>query len=264
MQRWHEAARGVVLAAAAALATTAWADMHGEVTHDRIRDADKRPGDWLTYHGTYKGWHYAAIDQINTKNIDKLRVAWTHAMPRSVRGLQSMPLAANGVLYYSGAYNQVFALDGSSGEVIWYYRQKLNEDLVSKQTHSPYNRGIALGLGHVYMGTLDGKLVAIDMKTGKLMWETKLIDSVRRVASGRTAVRSSASTRAPARNCGSSTRWAATTAPSRTRATPGAMKRGSPAGAGVGWPGATTPRTTPYGGAPAIRPRCTIGPAPSG
>ncbi|HEY7759062.1 MAG TPA: PQQ-binding-like beta-propeller repeat protein [Burkholderiales bacterium] len=180
MQRWHEAARRAALAATVALATTAWAEMHGgDVTHERIREADKRAGDWLTYHGTYKGWHYSGIDQINSKNIDKLRVAWTHAMPRSVRGLQSMPLAANGVLYYSGSYNQVFALDGASGEVIWYYRQKLNEDLVSKQTHSPYNRGIALGLGHVYMGTLDGKLVAIDMKTGRLVWETKLIDSER-------------------------------------------------------------------------------------
>ena len=180
MQRWHERARRAALAALAVLATSTWADMHGaEVTHERIRNADKTPGDWLTYHGSYKSWHYSALDQINAKNVDKLRVAWTHAMPRSVRGLQSMPLVADGILYYSGAYNQVFALDGASGEVIWYYRQKLNEDLVSKQTHSPYNRGIALGLGHVFMGTLDGKLVAIDMKTGKLAWETKLIDSER-------------------------------------------------------------------------------------
>ena len=68
-------------------------------------------------------------------------------MPRSVRGLQSMPLAVDGVLYYSGSYNQVFALDGATGEVLWYYQQKLNEDLVSKQTHSPYNRGLAVGFG---------------------------------------------------------------------------------------------------------------------
>ena len=144
------------------------------MSFERIRNADKQPGDWLTYHGTYKSWHYSALDQINSKNVDKLRVAWTHVMPRSVRGLQSMPLVADGILYYSGAYNQVFALDGATGEVIWYYRQKLNEDLVSRQTHSPYNRGIALGMGNVYMGTLDGKLVAIDMKTGALNWETKL------------------------------------------------------------------------------------------
>jgi hypothetical protein len=100
-------------------------------------------------------------------------------MPRSIRGLQSMPLAAEGLVYYSGAYNQVYALDGSTGEVIWYYSHKLNEDLISKQTHSPYNRGIALGASNLYMGMLDGKLVVIDAKTGKLNWETKLIDSER-------------------------------------------------------------------------------------
>lgn len=166
---------GALAAALAALIAggPAW----GQVSYERIRDADKTPGDWLTYHGSYKSWHYSAIDQINASNVDKLRVAWTHAMPRSVRGLQSMPLAADGILYYSGSYNQVFALDGSTGEVLWYYKQKLNEDLVSKQTHSPYNRGIALGNGMIYMGTLDGKLVALDMKLGKLLWETKLLDS---------------------------------------------------------------------------------------
>jgi alcohol dehydrogenase (cytochrome c) len=84
---------------------------------------------------------------------------------------------ADGILYYSGSYNQVFALDGATGELIWSYKQKLDDDLVSKQTHSPYNRGIALGNGNIYMGTLDGKLTAIDMKTGKQKWETPLVDS---------------------------------------------------------------------------------------
>jgi len=175
MKGWHNGLRSALLLAVAGLASQAW----GEVTYERIRSADKYPGDWLTYHGTYQGWHYSPLDQINTKNVGKLVVAWTHAMPRSMRGLQSMPLAAEGVLYYSGSYNQVYALDGASGEVIWYYQHKLNEDLVAKQTHSPYNRGIAIGNGHVYMGTLDGKLAAIDIKTGKLAWETKLLDSER-------------------------------------------------------------------------------------
>ena len=61
--------------------------------------------------------------------------------------------------------------------MMWTYKQKLNEDLVARQTHSPYNRGIAAGYGNLYMGTLDGKLAAIDTKTGKLNWETKLVDS---------------------------------------------------------------------------------------
>jgi len=181
MKRRNRPALRVLLAAALSLAGAAAIanQFAGDVTYERIRDADKSPGDWTTYHGSYRGWHFSPLEQINTKNVDKLRVAWTHAMPRSMRGLQSMPLAADGILYYSGSYNQVFALNGATGEVLWYHKQKLNEDLVASQTHSPYNRGIALGLGSVYMGTLDGKLVALDMKSGKLKWETKLIDSER-------------------------------------------------------------------------------------
>ena len=148
-----------------------------EVDAKRLAEADKNPNDWLTYHGTYKSWHYSGLDQINAANVKDLKVAWSHVTPRSTRGLQSFPLAVDGMLYYSGSHNQVFALDGATGELVWAYKQKLDEDLVSKQTHSPYNRGIAIGDGNIYMGTLDGKLVAIDMKTGKHKWETPLVDS---------------------------------------------------------------------------------------
>ena len=148
-----------------------------DVDAKRLLEADKHPADWLTYHGSYKSWHYSGLDQINTNNIKNLKVAWTHATPHSTRGLQSFPLVADGILYYTGSHNQIFALDGATGNLIWAYKQKLNEDLVAKQTHSPYNRGIAIGFGNIYMGTLDGKLAAIDMKTGKLNWETKLVES---------------------------------------------------------------------------------------
>ena len=67
---------------------------------------------------------------------------------RATRGLQSTPLAVDGVLYYSGSYNRVFALDGSTGEGRSGIPPELDEDLVSKQTHSPYNRGIAIGKGN--------------------------------------------------------------------------------------------------------------------
>jgi PQQ-dependent dehydrogenase (methanol/ethanol family) len=163
--------------AAAAAATVASTALAADVTSQRLLNADKTPADWLTYHGTYKSWHYSGLDQINAGNVGKLKVAWSHATPKSTRGLQTFPLVADGILYYSGAYNQIFALDGATGNLIWAFKQKLDDDLVSKQTHSPYNRGIAIGDGNIYMGTLDGKLVAVDMKTGSLKWETPLVDS---------------------------------------------------------------------------------------
>jgi PQQ-dependent dehydrogenase (methanol/ethanol family) len=139
--------------------------------------ADQTKNDWLTHHGTYKSYHYSGLDQINANNVKNLEVAWTHFPGRTTRGLQSTPLVADGVLYYSGSYSRVYALDGATGKVLWTYFPELDEDLVSKQTHSPYNRGIGLADGKVFVGTVDGRLIALDMKTGKPAWDTKLIDS---------------------------------------------------------------------------------------
>jgi PQQ-dependent dehydrogenase (methanol/ethanol family) len=168
--------RRVVLTAAVSalfVSSVAYADVDAQ----RLLNADKEPGNWMSYHGSYKSWHYSGLDQINTRNVGKLHEAWSHVASRANRGLQGIPLAIDGVLYYTSPYNQVYALDGATGQMIWTYKHKLNEDLVARQTHSPYNRGLAAGYGNLYMGTLDGKLAAIDMKTGKLNWETKLVDS---------------------------------------------------------------------------------------
>jgi len=170
-----EMTRAVVVAVG--LSSAAGSALAMAVDGERLIHADKEPGNWMTYHGTYKSWHYSALDQINTANVGKLTEAWSHVASRANRGLQGFPLAIDGVLYYSSPYDQVYALDGATGQILWTYKQKLDEDLVARQTHSPYNRGIAAGYGNIYIGTLDGKLAAIDMKTGKLNWETKLVDS---------------------------------------------------------------------------------------
>ena len=106
--------------------------------------------DWRTYHGSYKSHHYIPLAQINANNVGNLSVAWLHLPGRSTRGLQSMPLAADGVLYYSGSYSRVFALNGATGEVIWSFFPELDEALISRQTHSPYNRGVARGEGALH------------------------------------------------------------------------------------------------------------------
>jgi alcohol dehydrogenase (cytochrome c) len=137
----------------------------------------KEGPDWATYHGTYNGYHYSPLDQINASNIKQLKVAWMHQPGKATRGLQSFPLVANGMLFYSGSYSRVFALDAATGELKWSYTPKLDDDLVAQQTHSPYNRGLALGAGKVYVGTVDGRLIALDMASGKLAWDTKLVDS---------------------------------------------------------------------------------------
>ena len=130
------------LAASAALAQP--------VDTARIEAGDAN--DWLTYHGSYRGYQYSALDQINANNVSNLSVAWIHIPGRSTRGLQSMPLVADGVLYYTGSYSRTFALNGATGEVIWSFIPDLDEALISRQTHSPYTRGLALGEAHRVQG----------------------------------------------------------------------------------------------------------------
>src|SRR5271168_3637442 len=160
-------ALGTALVAGPALAQTA----------QELEATNPNPNDWLSYHNTYKGYNYSGLDQINASNVKNLQVAWIHFPGRTTRGIQSMPLAKDGVLYYSGSYSRVFALDGATGKVLWTYFPELDDQLVARQTHSPYNRGMAMGDGKLYVGTVDGRLIALDMKTGKPAWDTKLINS---------------------------------------------------------------------------------------
>jgi len=163
-----------VSAAAIIGAATALAE---PVDTARIEAGD--PNGWLTYHGTYKSYHFSPLDQINAANVKDLEVAWTHVPGRSTRGLQSTPLVADGILYYTGSYSRTFALDGATGKLLWSFFPELDDATVARQTHSPYTRGLALGEGRAYVGTVDGRLIALDAKTGKQVWETKLIDSAK-------------------------------------------------------------------------------------
>src|SRR5215469_6376741 len=164
------------LVSAAAIIGTATA-LAEPVDTARIEAGD--PNGWLTYHGTYKSYHFSPLDQINAANVKDLEVAWTHVPGRSTRGLQSTPLVADGILYYTGSYSRTFALDGATGKLLWSFFPELDDATVARQTHSPYTRGLALGEGRAYVGTVDGRLIALDAKTGKQVWETKLIDSAK-------------------------------------------------------------------------------------
>src|SRR5262245_66286209 len=87
-----------------------------EVDFQRLLKADKEPDNWMTYHGSYNSWHYSALKDVNTTNVKRLKVAWSHVASRSTRGLQSYPLVVDGGLYYSGAYKQGWAREGPRGE----------------------------------------------------------------------------------------------------------------------------------------------------
>jgi len=86
---------------------------------------------WLTYHGGYKSWHYSVLKQINLENVKNLKVAWIERVGHSTRGIQSMPLAKDGILYFSASYSKVFALKGDPGEILWSFVPNLDEELIA-------------------------------------------------------------------------------------------------------------------------------------
>jgi alcohol dehydrogenase (cytochrome c) len=136
-----------------------------------------KPGDWPSYHRTYNSQRYSPLQQINKRNVGKLRVAWVHQAGEITQGLQATPLAIDGVVYYSGSYNRVFAVDGRTGSEIWHYFPKI-KDGVDRLPTAPYNRGVSVGNGMVFIGTMDGRAIALDQKTGKVLWETQLVDAL--------------------------------------------------------------------------------------
>src|SRR5215472_2330218 len=148
---------------AAAGAPAAAAELDGNA----LLNADKDPNNWVMYHKSYKSWHYSPLDQINTDNVKDLKLLWMHTPGAGHRGIQSFPLAIDGRIYYTSTNDQVWALDATDGTVLWTFKPKIDEDRAGGTVYNPYNRGVAAGYGKLYLGTLDGRLIAIDMQTGK-------------------------------------------------------------------------------------------------
>ncbi len=137
-----------------------------------------KSGDWPEYHRDYRGWRYSPLDQINAGNVRKLKIAWIHQPGDIAQGLQATPLAIDGVLYYIAANNRVFAVDGRTGKELWSYFTEL-DPVTAKLLFASYNRGVAVANNKVYFGTLDGRLIALDQKTGAKAWDTKLVDTAK-------------------------------------------------------------------------------------
>ena len=133
------------------------------------------PNNWPEYHRSYNAWRFSPLEQINKGNVKNLRVAWIHQPGTITHGLQATPIVIDGVMYTIAADNNVFALDAATGKVMWRYTAKL-DPIVKEVFYQSASRGVTVGRGKVFVGTLDGRFVALDQKTGKELWSTQLTD----------------------------------------------------------------------------------------
>ncbi|MDV3241373.1 MAG: PQQ-binding-like beta-propeller repeat protein, partial [Methylocaldum sp.] len=138
----------------------------------------KDPKNFASWGGDYYGMRYSALDQINNKNVKDLQPVWTFSTGM-LRGHEGGPLVINDVIYIQTPYpHKVYALDQGTQSVIWEYSYSPDKDVDPNQVISVMccdvvNRGLAYGDGKIFLAQGDATLVALDAKTGKVVWKTK-------------------------------------------------------------------------------------------
>jgi len=144
-----------------------------QVTPQRLLRAADEAHNWLTYSGGYFSQRYSALKQLDRSNVKNLEMKWI--LPNQVFGAwQSTPLVVDGVMYVTQRPNDVLAVDAKTGRVFWLYRYTPSPD--ARVCCGSNNRGVAILGDALFMGTLDGRLVAIDTKTGKANWNVPVGD----------------------------------------------------------------------------------------
>ena len=161
--------------AAAVLLLAGCNQHHGPVDATRIINADKTPGEWLTNGRTYSEQRFSPLDKVNRETVSQLGLAWSFDLPEE-RGIEATPLVADGVMYTTSSWSVVRAFDARTGKLIWTYDPKVARATDVKACCDAVNRGVALWKGKVYVGTLDGRLEALDAKTGKRLWSVVTVD----------------------------------------------------------------------------------------
>jgi alcohol dehydrogenase (cytochrome c) len=143
------------------------------VTQQQLDSSASDQAAWLQSNGSYTETRYAPGAQINRVNVSKLRPVFIF-QTAVMESMETAPIVSNGVMFITTSYNHVYALDAVTGKEFWHYKHKMGS--VTTFCCGPNNRGVAIFGDRLYMGTLDSKLVALDTKTGKLLWETQIAD----------------------------------------------------------------------------------------
>ena len=132
--------------------------------------------DWTMYGRTYDDHRFSPLDQINENTVANLGLAWSQELG-TTRGLEATPLEEDGVIYTTGSWSFVFALDATTGKILWTYDPKVSRERAYFICCDVVNRGVALSGGKVYVGTLDGRLIALDKRSGAPVWTANTADS---------------------------------------------------------------------------------------
>jgi quinohemoprotein ethanol dehydrogenase len=144
------------------------------VNATRLTNADSDAADWMSYGRTYDEQRFSPLKQITDQNVDRLHLAW-HFDLDTHRGQEATPIVVDGVMYFTTAWSKVFAVDATNGKLLWKYDPKVPPEYAINACCDVVNRGVAVWEGKVFVGALDGRLIALNAATGKPVWETLTI-----------------------------------------------------------------------------------------
>ena len=148
-------------------------DSMPQITAAMLDGAGGDPKNWIHPNGSYAQTRYYPGNQINTANVGKLRPAFVF-QTAVLESMETAPIVVNGTMFLTTSFNHVYAINATTGEEYWHYKHKMGP--ITTFCCGPNNRGVAIEGGKLFMGTLDAKLVALDAKTGKLLWEQQIAD----------------------------------------------------------------------------------------
>ncbi len=145
-----------------------------DVSSDALLQAQDNGGEWLMYGRNYLNQRYSPLDKITKENVSQLKPVFGYSTGGKFAGLEATPLFHDGTLYFTADYARVFALDARTGTVKWYWEPEYEDGLEAVLCCGPVNRGLAISGDKVYVGTLDARLVALNIKDGSVAWEKKI------------------------------------------------------------------------------------------
>ena len=140
-----------------------------------LKESDRHPGDWASYGLNYAEDRYSPLKEINKENIGQLNLSWALDLGTK-RGIEATPLVVDGIMFLTSNWSMVHAINARTGELIWTFDPEVPRTYGEFLCCDVVNRGVALYKGKVYVGTLDGRLIAIDAATGKKVWEVLTVD----------------------------------------------------------------------------------------
>lgn len=150
----------------------------GVVDDRRLREADQDAANWLMYGRTYDEQRFSPLQQINDNNVSRLGLVWSRPMG-TTRGVEATPLVVGGVIYTTGPWSVVYAINAKTGAAVWTYDPKVDRSRARIVCCDVVNRGAGFYRGKVYVGTIDGRLVALDAATGAVVWDVLTIDKTK-------------------------------------------------------------------------------------